>query len=654
MKKRIISVILAAVILIGGNLLPFGAGADPGLLYPELIITEIGTDQYGAADNAKNVNAKFSDSYAQRDVYEFIEIYNNSDKPVNVYDYMLGYQGTGSDDAEFFESSIQEYTAFHPGKDWTEAPYNATHKYWQGDLPFPENPAYEEGEIAPGEVFVVWMFSDAAHMLNCTEEQFRAFWSIPAGVKVFLFDADANDAEMNFSIKNAKTGTYTIMVQSERFPKRRSSDKTFYPESDNTHHNYYKKTYEELPEVVSWAVLDYKTEPLKSFAAANGGENSQTNYTVSYLPETASSAEGNGFTKTSFASGKRAHLDKISLYAEATVGTLTQEQKTAFAGTKTSASSGVKSHEIYTDPENNAERPDLLITKISPDQYSRVSTNINAEYTAGADPFEFIEVYNNSDKELNVFDYMVGYQGSGASNVSTYFERLIQEYTAIFPGSDWTDSPYTYHDGYWTGKTRPSNPEYADGVVKPGEIFILWFYSSDSHKVHAQLADFRSFWSVPDSTKVFLVDADSTRNKNFNIQNSDTGTYVILKPSSRYPQRKSDDEMLNTENAARFWSLDLTYDDMPEVVCWAIVDFGCYQPLYAFSGNNTNSTQTNNYTLRYAPYDPDNVAFVNGFLTTSLVSRKRCHYSSVCERIGDAGLGTLDEAQTAAIAKLKG
>lgn len=652
MKKRIIPSLLALLMIFGTGLIPFSGRVRAALVYPELIITEIGADQYGEATNAKNTNSKFSGSSAARDVYEFIEIYNNSDKTVNIYDYMLAYQGTGSDDADFFESSIQEYTPFHPGKDWTDAPYGATAKYWSDNRAYPENPSYEGGEIAPGEVFVVWMYSENSHMLNCTVEQFRTFWSIPSAAKVFLLDADGADAEMNFSIKNSKTGTYAIMVQSERFPKRRSADSAFYPESDNKHHNYYKKTYDELPEVISWAVVDYKTEPLAGFAAANGGENSNTNFTLKYMPEVEGAAEGNGYRKTSFASGKRAHLSEISPYSGATVGTLDAAQTAAFANTRTAHVSGVKSHEIYTDPENNDKKPDLLITRISPDQFYLADGNTNSGYKAGQDPYEFIEVVNNSGKELNIFDYMFGYQGSNAAAVSTYFERLIQEYTALYPGEDWTDAPYTYHDKYWTGGAkRPSNPDYEGGRLAAGEVAVVWFYSSDSHSLHAQLADFRSFWKIPESTKVFLIDADSSRDKNFNIKNSDTGTYVILKPSTRYPQRRSDDATLDTENAKRFWSLDLTYADMPEVVSWAVVDFGCYEPLYSYSNKNTTTSQQNNYTLRYAPGDAGDPQFINGFKTTSFVSPKRCHLSSVCSKYAEASVGVLDDAQKAALAK---
>ena len=90
---------------------------------------------------------------------------------------------------------------------------------------------------------------------------------------------------------------------------------------------------------------------------------------------------------------------------------------------------------------------------------------------------------------------------------------------------------------------------------------------------------------------------------------------------------------------------------MPEVVSWAVVDFGCYEPLYSYSNKNTTTSQQNNYTLRYAPGDAGDPQFINGFKTTSFVSPKRCHLSSVCSKYAEASVGVLDDAQKAALAK---
>ena len=60
------------------------------------------------------------------------------------------------------------------------------------------------------------------------------------------------------------------MHQSERFPARRSADITFNTENDNTHHPYPSENFESLEEIISWAVMDFRTEPLATRRAQNG------------------------------------------------------------------------------------------------------------------------------------------------------------------------------------------------------------------------------------------------------------------------------------------------------------------------------------------------------------------------------------------------
>ena len=178
--------------------------------YPELLITQIGVDQYGSKDNAKNLNPKYNENAGNNpnsDVFEFISLYNNSDRELNVYDYMIGYQGASpAKSPDFFERSIQCYTPLLPGADWSDAAYTAYDTYWKkSDVKRPVNPAREDGKIKPGESFVVWVYSSASHRINCTFEQFRSFWSIPDGVKVFIVDGNDVDGSNNFKLKNNAT-----------------------------------------------------------------------------------------------------------------------------------------------------------------------------------------------------------------------------------------------------------------------------------------------------------------------------------------------------------------------------------------------------------------------------------------------------------------
>ncbi len=617
--------------------------------YPELLITEIGVDQYGDAANTANKNAKYKDAFADRDPFEFIEIVNNSDKTVNVYDYMLAYQGAKSTNGDYFEKSIQEYTPFYPGEDWTDGPYTSYDAYWSGtDIKRPVNPEYDDGYIAPGEVFVAWIYNGDSHTLKATFDEFRSFWSVDNSVKIFLLDGFDTKNKMNFSLKNQTTGTYSIMYASERFLERRSSDETFNPESNNTHHNYEGKTYEDLDEVISWAVVDYTTAPLNVLTS----QKEQTNFTISFMPRSGNNKAENGYNSSSFASNKRAHLSKVNDYAGATVGKLDADQTAALAKTKTSVVKAPSVKPVVLDEVK--DRPSLIITEIAVDTYLNVAQNTNTEIGSSynTDAYEAIEVYNNSADPINIYDYMLGYQGSSAKNVSTYFERLVQEYTPLLPGADWADAPYTAYDSFWTNTSvaRPVNPAYEEGVIQPGEVAVIWMYSKDSHTIHATMEQFRTFWSIPENVKSFILDANSSRDKNFNLKNEDTGTYVILQPCDKYPVRRGDDETFNTEGGSRlsvYYDLHAgrSYDTETEIVSWAVVCFNVYEPLYTFRIKAGGTVSRLNYTLVYAPYNGEHV-YGNGFLTISIESQKRMHLQ---EANKTAHIGVLTDAQKALI-----
>ncbi len=641
MTKRIISLALAALMLAGACLFTVTAETTAAI-YPELMITEIGVDQYGEASNANNINDQYTGTAGEKDPYEFIEVVNNSNTTINVYDYMLACQGAAPTNANHFEKTVDKYTPIYPGADWTDGVYTAYDAFWANDAyTRPVNPEYEDGKVAAGEVFVIWVYNADSHGIHATFEQFRKFWSVDQNVKIFIVDGNDSN-KRNFELNNYNTREYSIVHESERFIKRRSTDSTYSVET-----LYPNFTYETFDEIISWANVDYTTAPL------NGKTDKEhTNYTISYVPYYAGAPAQNGYTSASFASNKRAHLEKVNAYAEASVGKLTASQVTAFAGKQTSVIRGKAQPYVVVDEIKG--RPSLIITEISCDNYTSVPQNTNTETSANADPYECIEVYNNSDKPINIYDYMVGYQGSSAKNVSTYFERLVQEYTPIFPGADWIDGPYNAYDNLWKNSTvqRPVNPAYEDGVLQPGEVAVLWAYSGDSHSCHATMEQFRTFWSIPANVKSFIFDANSSRDRNFNIKNSDTGTYVILQPCDKYPVRRGDEASgtFNTEGGKyldRYYNLqeNWSYDTAPEIVSWAVVCFNVYEPLYTFRAQNGAGNAKNNFTLEYAPYNGEKV-FGNGFLTVSIPSQKRMH---LMEATTTASIGVITPAQQAKI-----
>ncbi len=641
MKKtvKIIAIALAVVMLVGTSLFLLSA-ADAECVYPELVITEIGTDQYGESANANNTNPNYRGENADLDPYEFIEVYNNADKAVNIFDYMLAYQGCDKADADRFEKSVSMYTPIYPGCDWTDGPFTSYDSFRSDTDARPVNPEYDGGAIASGEVAVIWVYSNDSHTVNASLDQFRAFWKIDESTKVFVIDG-GSASETNFSLKNDGMGTYSIIHQSERFSKRRSADVTFGVEYDNTHHGYAGENYETLDEVISWAVIDYSDAPI--------GTEPADNFTVSYVPYSDSAKAENGYSADSFASLKRMHLDRVNSYEESTVGRLNDEQKAAFAGAKTDTVRAKADPPVVIDEIK--DRPSLIITEIGVDQYMEVEQNTNPNAKGNSDTYEFIEIYNNSDGDINIYDYMIGCINVGAGSVSTYFERLIEDYTPIYPGHDWIDAPYTAYDEYLNGAALPANPEYEYGVIGAGEVAVLWAYSKDAFKAQATVEQFRTFWSVPDDVKVFMFDANTEYGeKNFCLENLDCHTYSIIQPCDKYPARRSGDVTFETSGGDRlsvYYNLgeNWSYETAPEVISWAVVCYKGYDPLYTYSKGDTKKNHRTNYTLEYSPYNGEEV-FTNGFFTVSIPSQKRMHLTGVTT---EATVGTLTDAQKESI-----
>ena len=107
---------------------------------------------------------------------------------------------------------------------------------------------------------------------------------------------------------------------------------------------------------------------------------------------------------------------------------------TAVATMAVSATDAVTSAPVaeYTDA------PDWIITEINPDQQG----DGTGGWSDGKDVFEFFELYNNSGKTLNLYDYAMFYNGYGRTNADLRFENVIVEYTP-FNGPDWRDGTYT-------------------------------------------------------------------------------------------------------------------------------------------------------------------------------------------------------------------
>lgn len=322
-NKRLLRVALGvclAVLLLASLMLVCGAETPHSDLFPELLITEICADTYGFTDKANVKNEALKGNGG--DTYEFIEIYNNSDHRINIYDYCLLYNGDTKTSSSF-ETKVVEMTPFESGNNWIDG-WNAS-KYWTGKTKMPENPAYEDGYVEPGQCVVIWVLYYEAHAFNCTVEEFRAYWSIPDDVTVICFDGNSENLtnkvttvngntvtrgghEKNFNVKNSNVGTYSIGRKTEAFAY-----------GANRSGSTLSQVYADCDDIISWAVMDF-TNILSSDPNYTVNAASTVNFIPSLVPYNGLYAESGG---------KRTEYLYSTPYESSSVGHITVEQARA-------------------------------------------------------------------------------------------------------------------------------------------------------------------------------------------------------------------------------------------------------------------------------------------------------------------------------------
>lgn len=202
------------------------------------------------------------------------------------------------------------------------------------------------------------------------------------------------------------------------------------------------------------------------------------------------------------------------------------------------------------------EKPDWLITEISENQVgdTTVVPQWGTTGFSGCDCFEFIEIYNNSGKTLNLYDYCMTYNGNGRTNADGFFEHQITETTPFLSGNLYEDKAGNYLDGSGIGQegfkykylvndlevplvidSSLKNPATCE--VAANEVVVLWFvyleaYYSKWHETSEgaldgtgmTMTDFRTFYDIPENVKVICVDAFSTTTLSKFVVKSATGT----------------------------------------------------------------------------------------------------------------------------------
>ncbi len=168
-------------------------------------------------------------------------------------------------------------------------------------------------------------------------------------------------------------------------------------------------------------------------------------------------------------------------------------------------------------------RPDLFLTKISPDQ-KKTEGKVWGETTGeNADGFEAFELVNTSGAPLNLYDYAMFYNGNATDHAN--FGIMIE--LTPFKAGDYLDGSTTTWEGI------PTNPD--EFVLNAGEVIVVWCTTNDS--IGYTMDDFRSFWDIAEGVRTIAWDGNSAaadkggHDKNFNLKNSATGTYGITKYS---------------------------------------------------------------------------------------------------------------------------
>ncbi len=297
---------------------------------------------------------------------------------------------------------------------------------------------------------------------------------------------------------------------------------------------------------------------------------------------------------------------------------------------------------VVADGESVEEviQPDWIITEIGNDTQG-LDGNTNG-YTSDvtADTFEFIEIYNNSGRELNLYDYALTYNGNARD--SAKFEHQITEYTPI-KGGDYLDGstlvPTEPTLPFGDLSNRPVNPDVC--MVAPGEVVVLWMLYLETYQARfndgkgMSVADFRAHWNIPDDVKVIAVDANGNAKngghaKNFNVKNSEVGTYGIALKSDTL------DAACNVKDGP---TVDGNYWESEHLICWATMDFTDV----IYEGSMPNKTY--NFTWDFGGYAAKDKSYTYLYSDgeSYVYSARRCFMLNVYAEPSVGRLNTLQK-----------
>ncbi|MFD1773507.1 S-layer homology domain-containing protein [Paenibacillus rhizophilus] len=461
MKKKILKKLaLHASIagLLSGLLAPYGAGKasanalGEGFDYtkvPKLLITELVPD---------------SSNVAGSDAYEFVEVYNNSSRPVSLKDYSLDYHylnSSSSDvDAVWSLTSLADNPVI-PSKQsvvlWVMNSVNT------GLTAADFNGNYGTSLVEGGNLFRV---SGGGGMHNSAV---RDFFLKDSSGKVVVSASYQNDDQTkpdkgifyeypmggSAAMQMVTTGDYAAglhvatpgMVESQFMPERTSDDSA---SELAIQHVPVTEAIDDIDlKLTAGVTANVYGDPSNVTAAVYYKLDSEASYTRLPMSINAERSANDNFAFEASISKERLMEDKLQYYMEANDGWVTKKTEVYTAQVKV----------LDFDP---AKVPPLLVTELTPN-----TTNVN-----GADGYEFIEIYNNTDKTINLKDYKIYYRYTDSGPDADLVWRTDREEMMIGPGK--TLVFWVINNGNGSKTVADFNANFHTNLTEDQDIYKIY------------------------------------------------------------------------------------------------------------------------------------------------------------------------------------
>lgn len=374
---------------------------------------------------------------AGADAYEFVEIYNNTDKPRKLSDYTLAYRNNGS------------------------------------DAQWPVTGAPADAVIPPQSAAALWVMNGKNNALTAADFNANFQTSLTENVNLFRVEGGgglSNAGPRSLVLKDA--GGKEVSIASYQNDDQTKPDKGVfyrYAPSGATEMELLDGTgtvpatpgtvdVSQVPPVPVTAPdqADLPPEITHDPAVSADARNDLKLAAVikDELPTVTAAvyyrnAGETDFRKLPMEAGAGEVYSASIPKAELTTALLEYRIEAADqAGNK--KSTPVYSVSVKLPGADDAKAPQLLVTELVPD-----SANVG-----GADGYEFIEIYNNSDRDINLKDY-----------------KLMYRYTSSGPDADVV----------W-----PTDRE--DILIASGQTLVFWVINAEN--THSTVADFNANYST--------------------------------------------------------------------------------------------------------------------------------------------------------------